>query len=396
MANVGSPSSVPRCPGILALFLASLLVACSPLPPLEGRPVSTHLQDTADTQLGKVLKGPITEHPGLSGVYAVGDGRQAFAARALLADAAERSLDVQNYIWHNDMSGTLMFQALLRAAERGVRVRLLLDDNNTSGLDPTLAALDAHPNIEVRLFNPFMQRRWRLLGYATDFSRLNRRMHNKSFTADNQATIVGGRNVGDEYFGAGQEKLFLDLDVIAVGPVVGEVSKDFDRYWASESAYPVDRIVPPPNAAGIQALRDRATQYMTDPAARPYVSALKGTRLVRQLLSADLPFEWVKVRMVSDDPAKGLGKAPPHRMITQQLVDVLGAPEQELELVSPYLVPTIGGVNAFTDLSLSGVKITVLTNSLAATDVAAVHAGYAKRRRALLEAGVTLYEMKPG
>src|SRR5690606_14280163 len=142
----------------------------------------------------------------------------------------------------NDMTGTLLFLALHLAAERGLRVRLLLDDNNTSGLDTILAALNNHPNIEVRLFNPFATRKFRWIGYLTDFSRLNRRMHNKSFTIDNQATVIGGRNVGDEYFGAIEGILFADLDVLAIGPVVQAVSDDFDRYWASGSSYPAERL----------------------------------------------------------------------------------------------------------------------------------------------------------
>ena len=183
---------------------------------------------TATTRIGSAVAPLVAAHPGLSGIHALPTGHSAFAARALLAAAAERSLDVQYYIWHDDVSGGLLVEALRLAADRGVRVRLLLDDNNTAGMDPLLAALDAHPNVELRLYNPFVQRQFRPLGYVTEFSRLNRRMHNKSFTADNQATIVGGRNVGDEYFAAGEEVGFADLDVLAVGPVVNEVSKSFD------------------------------------------------------------------------------------------------------------------------------------------------------------------------
>jgi len=215
---------------------------CSRLPSLEGRTTSAALLDTADTRLGKSITPLLATHPGLSGIYALPDSRDAFAARARLAEVAERTLDVQYYIWENDMTGTLLFEALHAAADRGVRVRLLLDDNTTQGLDPMLAALDSHPTIEVRLFNPFVIRKPRI-GYLTDFSRANRRMHNKSFTADNQVTIIGGSNIGDEYFGAAAKgSLFVDLDVMAVGPIVTEVSKDFDRYWASASSYPLDRI----------------------------------------------------------------------------------------------------------------------------------------------------------
>src|SRR5690606_12891537 len=228
-----------KWPGILATFLllAIVLAMTSRLPQQGDRPSSSRLTDTADTRLGRGIAPMALAHPGLSGVLPLTVGSEAFAARVALADAAERSLDVQYYIWHGDMSGTLLFEALHRAADRGVRVRLLLDDNNTGGLDPVLATLDTHPMIEVRLFNPFPHRQWRWLGYICDFPRLNRRMHNKSFTADNQATILGGRNVGDEYFDAGDGMLFVDLDVLATGPVVDEVSRDFDRYWSSDSAY---------------------------------------------------------------------------------------------------------------------------------------------------------------
>ena len=211
------------------------------MPSLADRSVSAALRDTSDTRLGRGIEPLVALHPSEAGIYGLADARDAFAVRMLLAQTAEKSLDLQYYIWRGDLTGTLLFDALRAAGDRGVRVRLLLDDNGTPGLDARLAALDAHPNIEVRLFNPFVIRSPRAIGYLTDFFRLNRRMHNKSFTADNQATVIGGRNVGDEYFDAvGEGALdFADLDVLAVGPVVRDVSSDFDRYWASESAYPV-------------------------------------------------------------------------------------------------------------------------------------------------------------
>ncbi len=364
------------------------------LPTLEGRSASTVLRDTADTRLGRSIEPLVGARPGQAGIVALAQGRDAFAARSLLADAADKTLDVQYYIWHADMSGTLLFEALHRAADRGVRVRLLLDDNNTVGLDALLAALDAHADIEVRLFNPFMHRRWRALGYLTDFPRLNRRMHNKSFTADNQVTIVGGRNVGDEYFGAGQAPLFVDLDVMAVGPVVDEVSQDFDRYWASASAYPAARMLPAAEPASLSALAEAASLVERDPAAREYMEAIRSLPFVHALLDGSLPLAWATTHLVSDDPAKGLGRAAPESLLPQRFAAILGVPAKEIDLVSPYFVPTAAGVAYFADLARRGVKVRVLTNSLEATDVAAVHAGYAKRRRALLEAGVELFEMK--
>ena len=380
---------------VLALSLVAALWGCSPLPTLPGRSESQALNNTQDTRLGRAAAQQQQAHPGKTGVLALPEGREAFATRMLLAAAAERSLDVQYYIWHPDLTGSLLMEALHEAAERGVRVRLLLDDNNTQGLDTVLAALDSHANIEVRLFNPFMQRDWRWLGYLSDFSRLNRRMHNKSFTADNQATILGGRNIGDEYFDAGQEVSFIDLDVLAVGTVVPQVSADFDRYWASASAYPVASLLP---ATGPQALADlaqRDAQVRANPTAEPYLSALTRSDFVRRLVAGELALEWTAVRLVSDDPAKGLGQIGPKAQMSQRLIEKLGKPTQELLLVSPYFVPTASGTQALTDLSASGVAVSVLTNSLAATDVPAVHAGYAKRRHALLAGGVKLFEFKP-
>lgn len=380
--------------GVGVALVLGVLAACAQLPPLENRTVSTAYMDTADTYLGRAIQPLAAGHPGKSGVSPLTRGGDAFAARALMAQSAQRSIDIQNYIWHDDMAGTLLFEALLDAADRGVRVRLLLDDNNTVGMDGVLAALNSHNNIEVRLFNPFVYRDWRWLGYLTDFSRLNRRMHNKSFTVDNQATIIGGRNVGDEYFGASEEFLFIDLDVLAVGPVVSDVSQDFDRYWRSASAYPADLIVAPAADDGIEQLRVRAEGIKQDPRAAGYVKALNEMPLVRQLLDGSIELEWAVTRMVSDDPAKGLGQAEEHEMLPQRLGRIFGVPKQDFFLVSSYFVPTKVGVEYLTGLAGNGVDITILTNSLEATDVAAVHAGYAKRRKPLLQAGIDLYELK--
>ncbi|MDX9741623.1 MAG: phospholipase D family protein [Gammaproteobacteria bacterium] len=364
------------------------------LPSLEGRSVSSAFEDTSATRLGRAIAPLAAAHPGKSGVYPLLDAHDAFAARILLARAADRSLDIQYYIWNADLTGNLLFEAIHAAADRGVRVRLLLDDNNTWGLDATLAALDSHPNIEVRLFNPVLQRRHRLLGYLSDPRRLNRRMHNKSFTADNQATIIGGRNIGDEYFGAHDGALFADLDVFAVGPVVREVSDDFDRYWASASAYPADRILDPAHRDDLDSIAARASLIERDPRARIYVDAVRQSDFVTRLLENDLALSWASVRMVSDDPAKALGRASRRSLLAAKLQQILEQPMRELSLVSGYFVPTKAGVRLFTDMARRGVRITILTNALEATDVGIVHAGYVRRRRALLRAGITLYETR--
>ena len=226
------------------LLVGAMVRLFAPLPSLQGR--QDHLRPsptTTTTTLGRAVSKLTSARPGLSGFHLLGDGPSAFAARVLLLRAAEKSIDLQYYIWHDDLTGRLLFDEVRAAAQRGVRIRLLLDDNNSSGLDPLLKTLDDHPNIEVRLFNPFTVRKARTLGWAADFWRLNRRMHNKTFTVDGQVSIVGGRNIGDEYFGAAAGTLFVDLDTIAVGPIVANITTDFDRYWSSQSSYPASLLI---------------------------------------------------------------------------------------------------------------------------------------------------------
>ena len=220
---------------VCMLGAAMVLTACASLPDGYPRQESRTLQDTGDTRLGRAIAPLAGTHPGLSGVHPLVRGTDAFLARLILAAGADRSLDVQYYIWRNDTTGRILLDHLISAADRGVRVRLLIDDLGTAADDAHLLLLDQHPNIEVRLFNPIASRGARAFGALADFGRVNRRMHNKSFTADNHVTIVGGRNIADEYFEASSDLDFGDLDVMAVGPVVERVSDSFDLFWNSES-----------------------------------------------------------------------------------------------------------------------------------------------------------------
>ena len=304
---------------------------------------------------------------------------------------------MQYYIWHGDHTGYLLFEALWQAAERGVRVRLLLDDNNTGGLDETIAALDSHPNIEVRLYNPLARRPARWTSYVTDFRRVNRRMHNKSLTVDNQATVVGGRNVGDDYFAAGQGVAFADLDVIAVGAAVHEVSTAFDLYWNSASAYPAEKLLGPAAPGAAEQLKATFAATRADPESAQYLESLRETRFVTELVEGRLAVEWTDARLVYDDPAKTLDTE--HRtdeLLMTRLLETIGHPATQFELISPYFVPMASGTATLEALAGRGVNVRVLTNALESTDVAAVHAGYAKRRQALLRAGIRLYELKRG
>jgi putative cardiolipin synthase len=275
-----------------------------------------------------------------------------------------------------------------------VRVRLLIDDNGHA-MDATLLAFDAHPHIEVRLFNPFTVRHPKVLGFLTDFKRLNRRMHNKALIADAQAAIIGGRNIGDEYFGATDGVLFADLDVLAAGAVLPDLSADFDRYWASDASYPIDRIVVAERAADGRPRPDATVAL--EPRAARFAQALRDSRFVPELLQGGQLPQWARVEMVSDDPRKVLGQAREEDLLTHQLKRVLARPPQRsVDLVSPYFVPTDAGVAVFTGLANSGVRVRILTNALEATDVAAVHSGYARHRQALLRAGIELFEMRRG
>jgi cardiolipin synthase C len=381
---------------VLLVAVAVIAAGCAGLPPPEDRIASTAFADTGDTRLGRATGPLVAAHPGTSGFHAFPRPYDAFGARVLLAAAAEKSIDAQYYIWSGDQVGYLLFEALWRAAERGVRVRLLLDDANTAGLDPTIAALDAHPKIEVRLYNPFAQRGSRALGYLTDFARLNRRMHNKSFTVDNQVTLVGGRNVANEYFGAGSGLGFADLDVMGVGPVVRDVSREFDLYWNSASAYPADRFVGAPGPNGAAELRDRFAATRADPESVAYIDAVRGTLLVDEMLERRVAFEWTTAQVVHDDPAKTLDTADRiDVLLFPELMKRIGTPEKSFDIMSPYFVPGDGGAELLAGFARRGVKVRVLTNSLAASDESIVHAGYAKRRRDLLRAGVELWELKP-
>jgi putative cardiolipin synthase len=381
----------------IGIGVVALMAGCAALPSLEGRSATHAITDTGGTRLARAVAEAVERHPAQSGIHALTEPVDAFAARAILASVAERSLDVQYYLWHADQTGLLLFEAIWRAAERGVRVRMLLDDANTGGLDEILAALDAHPNIEVRLYNPFVPRAPRIASLLGDFGRVNRRMHNTSFTADNQATIVGGRNVGNEYFGAGDAVAFTDLDVLAVGAAVREVSNAFDLYWNSGSAYPAAGLLATLAVSDARSfLETRFAAVHADPASMRYLAALEHAQLVEQLFAGKLPLEWARTYVVRDDPAKTLDTSNREDvLLLSNLLPAIGRPDTTFDLVSPYFVPAGPGTAALTQAAQRGVRVRVLTNSLAATDVGPVHAGYVKRRCELLRAGVHLYEFQP-
>ncbi len=381
---------------VLVCAVMVAVAACSGLPDTSQREKTFTQKDTAQTRLGAVSKRQIGGHPGQSGVYALGNGADAKGARFALADMAERTLDLQYYIWRSDDSGLQLVAALMRAADRGVRIRLLLDDLGTMASDEGLLFLDGHPNIEVRLFNPVTMRGARILGALLDFKRANRRMHNKAFIADSQAAIIGGRNIGDEYFNVHADINFADLDVITVGPVVGEVCQQFDDYWNSPSSIEIRALNTKRESAEKRAAFMATLQEKYASAQK--ASSLKTTQsnaVTTGLKKGDLRFIPSRAWAVYDAPSKVTSK--PHDRtdhLAPQLLSIVDQTQKILLIVSPYFVPEKRGVKLLTDLRKRGVRVIVLTNSLAATDVAAVHSGYARYRKPLLEGGVELYELK--
>lgn len=388
-------------PFLLVLLL--LLGGCASLPENVNRSTSQALQDTDDTAIAHYLADELASHPGQSGFHLLDDGLDAFAARAALARAAERSLDVQYYLYHADLTGRLLTHELIAAADRGVRVRILLDDMGLGGRDINLLLADAHPNIELRIFNPFTRNRWRTGQFITRMGEVSRRMHNKSFTADNQLTIVGGRNIGNEYFDADPTLAFGDLDVLAAGPVVKKISTAFDAYWASSLAYPITTLT------GKQTDQKQRTERAADLQAyvdvqkdSAYLKALGNSALIQSLKNDALHFDWGKAIALYDSPEKlanAVGDAS--LQLTPQLEPFITATKSEFSILSAYFIPGKEGVEFFRGLRERGVRVRIVTNSLASTDVVIVHSGYKKYRKDLLRMGVELYEMnrppaKPG
>ena len=380
------------------LFVLYLLLAggCASKPENTNRQASYALTDTDDTSFGTKSAARIqTQGNGQDGFLLLGSGLDAFVARALLAHHAERSIDLQYYLYHRDLVGRLLLNQLIEAADRGVRVRMLIDDMDLEGRDDALIAIDSHPNIEVRVFNPFNRKVDRMSQYVTGFGSVTRRMHNKSFTVDNQATIVGGRNIGNEYFDADPTLEFSDLDVLAIGGVVKEVSHAFDLYWNSGLSYPATTLISDhPTEAEIKALYEKLQAYIAEHKDSPYLTALSESDLATKIRQKRVVYQWGDAVVVYDLPEKiSSDRDATELHLMTQLAPYFNAIQKELIIFSPYFVPGKVGVEFFKSLTDRGVRVRILTNSLASNDVSVVHAGYSKYRKGLLRVGVELYEM---
>ncbi|HVN43591.1 MAG TPA: phospholipase D family protein [Steroidobacteraceae bacterium] len=387
---------------LLAGLAALSLAACASLGPRPELPARSALPVGEDTTLDRLMGEAEAQHPGASGFRLMSEGPESFAVRAHTAAIAGRSLDVQTYIWHGDTTGGFLVYRLLEAADRGVKVRLLVDDMDARQHNYSFAALAAHPNIEVRMFNPFKSRVGGLsflFEAMGSFSRINRRMHNKTWIADNRLAVVGGRNLGDEYFGASDEVNFSDLDFAMVGPVVRDASASFDRYWNSPLAYPMDVLAPHDvTPAALAALREKGRTAVEQAETSRYTDDLRNNDAVHQLVEGHWPMNWTeRFRFVSDDPLKALGKGG--GINGSQVLELLGpmvkASHEKLTVISPYFVPGPVATKGLVEVARTGSDVRILTNSLAANDVAMVYGAYTEWREPLLKGGVRLWELKP-
>ena len=386
------------------LLTAILLIGgCATLRTDVERIPSQAWPNPEDTTLGRGAGARLAAAPaGSSGFVVLDSGGDALTARAALAEAAERTLDLQYYIVHESPTTKALLYRVLRAADRGVRVRLLVDDLGVVGKEGDLALLGAHPNIEVRVFNPFSVRSplgvAEFLEFVAGGERLNRRMHNKLWIADNAAAVVGGRNLGDEYFDADPAMNFADLDVFALGPVVHELSRSFDTYWNSESAVPIEAFVASrPSEAQVSQFDSALAQSIGQFRDTPYPRALREAGFGLQVRQLDVPLVFAPAEVLYDDPAKPV-PADPQRAsaaIFPRIHPRAEGAEREVILIAPYFIPNERGEAALAGLARRGVKVRVLTNSLASTDVVAAHSGYTRERAQLIAQGIELYEMRP-
>lgn len=330
---------------------------------------------------------------GLTAYLALDDAFISIASRLHLINKAQHNIDLQYYIWEDDSIGHLMLAELLKAADRGVKVRLLIDDQNGTKLDATLKQLAAHPNFEIKLFNPYRFRKLRVIDYAFRLKHINQRMHNKLIIADGAIAVTGGRNISREYFDASDNFQFTDMDILFYGTAVQHANDVFHEFWNDNLSYSVPQLLGNGNQEQLSKLR----QYYE-------LTALQKDQLKKRIELAekqinkhlkDRPINWAKAHFIADSPNKIRGEATNDQLIYSQMLNIMGEPKQHLELVSAYFVPTRKGTDYLVNLSKNDVRIRILTNSFLANDVAVVHAFYQKYRHDLLQNGIKLYEFKP-
>ncbi|MFZ9038278.1 MAG: phospholipase D family protein [Gammaproteobacteria bacterium] len=377
------------------LALAFLLLSgCASVPLDLPKPESSAFVDTENTALAQSSKRWRAPDATRSGFYPLLGGLDAFGARLALMDRAERSIDAKYFLMKPDSAGLVFAGKLLEAANRGVRVRLLLDDIFTTVDDKALIVLDMHPNIELRIFNPISRQGFYFFNYLGFFDRVNRRMHNKSFTVDNQVSIVGGRNIAEEYFELKERQHFFDFDVLSAGPVVRKVSDAFDRYWNHRLAVPMEVLSGNITEREAKALRQQLNQKMQSQGETVYAQAID-TSLMRDFYDSNLVPYLADARVVIDQPQKLLEEiAPDQQVVATAVADAIRRAEEEVLIITPYFIPGTTAVELIRSAVKRGVQVTLVTNSLASNNHTVVHSAYSSYRKTMLEAGVQLWEAR--
>jgi putative cardiolipin synthase len=402
----GSP---PRARIALLLVWTAVLGACAATPPGASYPklASVALAHPEETRLGAQFSSAARDHGGSSGFHILAVGLDGFQVRVQMIDAAERTLDLQYFIFRGDETGRLLTDALLRAADRGVRVRVLIDDGDTVAGDEQIVALNAHQSIQIRIFNPFSYRGHNgflkgveLLSHA---NRLDRRMHNKLLIVDNSAALLGGRNIGNEYFQIDPDAQFADDDVFAAGPITVELSATFDEYWNSRFAIPAEAFAESRRAAKTLAVhRERARWHPAElvqtsaAGGQDYVTRIASNEPYAGLSSGRIPLVWAAAHVVCDSPDKESTLSGVHsgRLMARDVLDNIRRVRSELLMVTPYLVPSPDELAALQVLRGRAVTVRILTNSFESARGLLAHSGYTRYRVPLLVAGVNLYEAR--
>ena len=380
---------------ILAIFiLTGLLAGCATVSFEQPKTYSIAITDTADTPLGKYAAYKTAQLDGQSGFYPLSQGMDALGIRLHLAEITEKSIDLQYFLMKNDTAGAVMANALLKAADRGVRIRFLLDDVFTTVPDDSFMLINKHPNIDIRIFNPVSRIGIYALNYVGQFDQANRRMHNKSFTVDNSISIVGGRNIADEYFQLKENAVFVDFEVLAVGPIAAEVSHSFDQYWNHSRAVPIEQFITDRKGEDLATVRAEIAEEFDDIYETVFKQALN-SQLLQDLIADREPLYMGPAWVLADDPDKLVNPIDrAHMKLAQDLRRILDKAEKEIIFISPYYVPGKGGVQLARDYVAKGVRVVILTNSLASNNHVPVHSAYSRYRRDVIRAGVELYEIR--
>lgn len=405
-ANVGR--SVERAMAVriaLGVLLAATAAGCSTLPPGADFPkvASVALVNPEETRVGEQFASAARAHGGASGFRIISVGVDGFLTRAQMIDAAERTLDLQYFIFRGDETGRLLTDALLRAADRGVRVRLLIDDGATIASDEQVLALSSHPAIQIRIFNPFGYRghheSLRAIEFLFNHSRLDYRMHNKLIVVDNAVALIGGRNVGNQYFQMDPESQFADDDVFAAGPIAKQLSATFDEYWNSKFAIPAEALQAAKPKEAALAVHRTEPEPQLEPLKTggiDYVGRLASGEPYAGMVSGRLPLVWAYSQVVCDSPDKKNVEsgARAGRLITRPVADTAKTVQSELLMVTPYFIPGDEELKLLNDMRQRNARVRILTNSLESNPDPAAQSGYQRYRVPLLKDGVEVYEVR--